>query len=174
MSGFSLSLSGLQSTINNLKDVENDITKEIDAEIGAGVEKMRKSAVRLVPVDKGFLKGKISASRVSYLTYELVAQSDYAAYVEFGTKEYADKYIATLAQDVKRYAGQFKGGSGSVPWRIIKKWCERKEIPKEKWWFIYLQIKEKGMKPSPYFFPSVYAYRPEIVKNIVKILREKR
>jgi hypothetical protein len=172
MSGFTIELSGLKKTLNELKKVQTDISMEVDAEIAAGVRKMEASAKRLAPKDKGFLSGRISAGRVEYLTWELVSQSDYAAFMEFGTKDFV-----SIPPGLQQYASQFqgKGRKGNRKLKeVIYEWAKRKGIPKEKWWFIYKQIAEKGVKPHPYFFPSVYAYRPEIIKNIIKLLREKR
>jgi hypothetical protein len=169
---YSVSLSGLQSTLNRLKDANKDIQTEVDAAIGRGVRDMDKMANRLAPVDKGFLRAKISALKVSDLTWVLVAQSDYAAFMEFGTKGYVD-----VPAGLEQYANKFrgKGNKGNRKLKeVIYDWCKRKGIPKEKWWFVYKQIAEKGVKPHPFFFPSVFAYRPQIVKNIVKILKKKR
>jgi hypothetical protein len=169
---YRVSLSGLQPTLNRLKDANKDIQTEVDAAIGQGVRDMDKMAKRLAPKDKGFLTGKINALKVSDLTWVLVAQSDYAAFMEFGTKGYVD-----VPPGLESYANKFrgKGNTGNRKLKeVIYDWCKRKGIPKERWWFVYRQIRDKGVKPHPFFFPSVFAYRPQIVKNIVKILKKKR
>ena len=141
MSGFNISLSGLQSTINRLKKTGDDIAVEVDVAIGGGMLDMAKSAQRLCPVDDGYLRASISASRVEFLTWGLVAQKDYAAYVEFGTKS-----NVKIPKGLEAYAKRFQRGDGTG----------------------------QGVRAQPYFFPSVYAYQPVIVKNIIKVLREKR
>jgi HK97 gp10 family phage protein len=138
---FTIQLSGLQSTINRLKKTGDDIAKEVDAEFAAGAEKISTSAKRLCPVDTGLLRSSISASRVSFLEFEIVAQKDYAAYVEFGTKS-----NVTIPKGLEAYAKRVQRGDGTG----------------------------QGVRAQPYFFPSVYAYQPVIVKNIIKLLREKR
>jgi len=138
---FTISLSGLQGTINKLKKTADDIAIEVDAELAAGVRQMEQSAKRLCPVDTGLLRGSISTSRVQFMTWELVAQKDYAAYVEFGTKS-----NVKIPKGLEAYAKRFQRGDGTG----------------------------QGVRAQPYFFPSVYAYQPVIVKNIIKLLREKR
>ena len=141
MSGISIELSGLKSTLNKLKNLDNEVAKEVDAEIGAGAREIEKSAKRLVPVDTGRLRAAISASRLSFMTWEIAAQTDYAAYVEFGTGALVD-----VPSGLETYALQFKGKGE----------------------------KQVNMPARPYLFNSLRAYRPEIIKKIIKVLREKR
>jgi hypothetical protein len=170
--GFTIKITGVEQAINKLKNVKDDIVQEIDDEVAAGVEKMARQAKRDAPKDTGFLTGKISAVPIKPLEWELVAQSNYAAYMEFGTKGFVD-----IPAGLEQYAAQFKGSNNSGGVKLkdaIYAWCKRKGIPKERWWFIYRQIRDKGVKPHPFFFRNVFAVRPEIVRNIVNIIREKR
>lgn len=139
--GFTIELDGLQETLNRLSKAADDIAKEVDDEIAAGVRLMEKSAKRLAPVDTGRLRSSISVSRVQFLNWELVAQVNYAAYVEFGTGGLVD-----VPAGLEQYALQFKGKG----------------------------IRQVNMMARPYFFPSIRAYIPEVVKNIKNVLNEKR
>lgn len=141
MKGFTLELDGLQETLNRLRDAGGEIAEEVDLEIEAGVRGMEKSAKLLAPVDTGRLRSSISASRVAFLTWELVAQTNYAAYVEFGTGALVD-----VPAGLESYALQFKGNG----------------------------IKQVNLPARPFFFRSVRAYTPEIIRNIAKVLNEKR
>jgi phage gpG-like protein len=55
-------------------------------------------------VDTGRLKNAITQKKISKLNYEIVAQTNYAAYVEFGTGGLVD-----IPQGLEAYAAQFKG-----------------------------------------------------------------
>jgi hypothetical protein len=172
MSAYKISLSGLQPTINKIRSTGNDIRNQVDAKIGEGVVEMSRMAVRLAPKDKSFLASKISGFKKADLNWMLAAQSEYAAFMEFGTKGFVD-----IPSGLQQYAAQFrgKGRTGNRKLKdVIYEWCRRKGIPKERWWFIYRQIRDNGVKPHPFFFPSVFAFRPQIVKNVIKLLREKR
>lgn len=141
MRGFTVELEGLQDTLNRLRKSADDIAQEVDDELAAGVRMMEKSAKRLAPVDTGRLRSSISTSRVQFLTWELVAQTEYAAYVEFGTGGLVD-----VPPGLEDYALQFKGKG----------------------------IRQVNLLARPYFFPSIRAYIPEVVRNIKKVLNEKR
>jgi len=102
--GFSIELKGLQGVINELKKEGGRIAQDVDDELSAGMVLMERSAKRLAPVDAGRLRSSITASRVEFLAWELVAQVDYAAYVEFGTGALVD-----IPPGLAGYAAQFKG-----------------------------------------------------------------
>lgn len=63
----------------------DDVAYMMDVELGAHGELMARNAKNIVPVDTGLLKGSISLKKDQFLSYQLVAQKKYAAYVEFGT-----------------------------------------------------------------------------------------
>jgi hypothetical protein len=197
MSGFNVQLAGLQTTLNRLKKAADEVTIEVDAAIGGGMQDMSKSAKRLAPVDSGFLKDSISAKRVEILSWELVAQSDYAAYIEFGTKGYVK-----VPGELQAYAAKFRGKKGKGTFeQLVDKltiWVKRKGIAatqikytkdgkvkkagtlsqgiyeRQLAKFIAFIILTKGIKPQPFFFPSVFAYRPLIIKEVAKIVKKKR
>ena len=102
--GFTIELDGLQETLTKLSKEVNDRSKKIDDELGASVELMARSAKRMAPVDTGRLRASISPSRVAFLSWEIVAQTNYAAYVEFGTGRLVD-----VPKGLEAYAMQFKG-----------------------------------------------------------------
>jgi len=142
--GFNISLDNrkINKVLNELKDTVDDKTFMIDAEIAAQGEQMARNAKNIVPVDSGFLKGKISLKKNTFLNYELVAQSNYAAYVEFGTGSYAASYVPSLDEEWQTLAKQFyKNGAGRLPAR-------------------------------PYMAPSIALYTPELVKQIKDILND--
>jgi phage gpG-like protein len=142
LKGFSIELDGFQEVLTKLAKEGGKIAEEIDDEIAAGVRNMERSAKRLAPVDTGRLRSSISTSRNAFLNWELVAQTDYAAYVEFGTGG-----LVNVPKGLEQYAIQFKGKG----------------------------IRQVNLPARPFFFPSVFAYQVEIVKNIKEIIRlEKR
>jgi phage gpG-like protein len=104
--GFTIELKGLQGVINELKKEGGRIAQDVDDELSAGMVMMERSAKRLAPVDTGRLRSSITASRVEFLTWELVAQVDYAAYVEFGT---GGKEFVKIPPGLESYAANFKG-----------------------------------------------------------------
>jgi phage gpG-like protein len=141
LKGFSIELDGFQEVLTKLAKEGGKIAQEIDDEIAAGVRNMEKSAKRLAPVDTGRLRGSITTSRNAFLNWELVAHTNYAPYIEFGTGGLVD-----VPKGLEQYAIQFKGKG----------------------------IRQVNLPARPFFFPSVFAYQVEIVKNIREIIRREK
>lgn len=87
MSGFNLNIndSRFRDMLNEYKKTVNEVSAMMDMEIAAHGELMATSAKNMAPVDTGRLRSSISLKKEQFLSYELVAQANYAAYVEFGT-----------------------------------------------------------------------------------------
>ena len=103
-SPFTIELNGLNETLKRIEKAGGNVVTEVDAEINSGVVDIERDAVRLAPVDKGFLRGAISWKRNARLNYEVVAQTKYAPYVEFGTITKVE-----IPAGLEGYAAQFKG-----------------------------------------------------------------
>ncbi len=58
------------------------------------------------------MAGAISANTSKRLSKEINVNAPYAAYVEFGTGKYAAKHVASLPDDWRSFAAQFKDGTG--------------------------------------------------------------
>lgn len=163
---FVVKVQGLDKALSRLNDLPKRLQQEVQGEIDASAESIRSEAISAVPVDTGFLKGKITVVREGDLTREVVAQSKYAAYVEFGTKTKV-KVPAELAS----YAASFKGGKSTIKAKdAIYAWCQRNGIQKELWYFIYRSIMKKGISPKPYLYPAFFREIPRLTKRLVDAL----
>jgi hypothetical protein len=193
MAGFTIGLLGLNKTLAKLQKDVNEVTIEINGSIGGGVQNMSRMAGRLAPRDSGFLAGKISADEKDFLSWELVAQGSYAPFMEFGTKR-----KVSIPNGAENIAAQFKGKkSGNLDQmeKSLTEWVKRKGLSgtysvktkkrtgnkanradedKKVARAIMFYILKHGVKPQPFFFPAYFAYRPQIIKDVIKILREKR
>ena len=134
--------------LNALKKDVTEKTALIDAEIGAYGELMATSAKNLVSgndaIDTGRLLNSISLKKEQFLSYNLVAQTDYAAYIEFGTGTYAASYVPSLEKEWQDIAIKFKG----------------KNDP------------SKPLPSRPYMRPSILAYQKPLKEAIIKILNK--
>ena len=136
----SIKISGLDQTLSNLKKRVDKIKLEIDAEMGASVETMATDAKRLLPAQYGALRSSISARKIADFKYMLSANKDYAPYVEFGTGDYAAKYVPSLEKEWQDLASQYyKNGKGTTD-------------------------------KSPYFYPSVTKGYKKLFETIKSIL----
>jgi HK97 gp10 family phage protein len=78
MSAFNKSINRIEKAfIERLDKIENAFVKSM--------QDMEKEATAAAPVDTGDLKSSIKWKEVGKLSYELRADTDYAAFVEFGT-----------------------------------------------------------------------------------------
>lgn len=149
------------------------------------------TAKALAPADEGHLRNSISNDRKG-LTVKVVVAANYAAYLEFGTKGYASRYVTSLPKEWQTFAAQYKGGGGGnlddFLLSIID-WVKRKRISgtysvktknrtgakggrdfedAEVAYAIALAILRKGIKPHPYLYPAYEKGRVELVKNLSK------
>lgn len=108
MAGFTINITGIQETLNKLDSEKDNYINAFDFAFAANTEAMAAESKRRVPVDTGRLKNSISASKIANLSYELVAQTKYAPYIEFGTGKYAASYVPSLEQEWQQLAIPFK------------------------------------------------------------------
>jgi hypothetical protein len=107
VSGFNVNINEARFSdmLNQYKNTVNEISAMMDQEIAAHGELMATNAKNICKVDTGRLRSSISLKKQQFMSYELVAQTDYAAYVEFGT----GKYFISNGEPWDGVASKFKG-----------------------------------------------------------------
>jgi hypothetical protein len=139
----------------------------------------------------GKLAGSISGS-VTGLTAKVVVASNYAAYIEFGTRKFAAKYVATLPADWKAYAATFKQapekGTFNDFIQDIMQWVRQKGIGglktksgntseskdsldamQQAAYAIALNILQNGIRAQPFLYPAVVKNTKPLIDDIKKI-----
>ena len=101
---FRLNDRDVQNALNKLKELKNDLAKEIDMEIGAAAEDIATLARRKAPE---FIAGTISVEKLSFLRYSIDVNYRYSAYYEFGTGEFYKKYKGRLTNEWREIASQY-------------------------------------------------------------------
>lgn len=142
--GVNIRIKGVEETLRRIKDTTNQIKKEIDFAMGVNVESMATNAKQLAPVDTGRLRNSISVKKENTFDYSLIAQTNYAAYVEFGT---GNLFIQLPEQYWNDLAEQFKARP-------------RKRLV--------------NLKPRPFLRPSVNRFYPILIEDIKEILNKNR
>lgn len=174
--GITIELQGLQKVLSSVKNLSQDIQKEVDMELSAATQEMATISKNLAPVDQGFLRNNISADTTTFLNKELISQAEYSAFIEFGTKTYVK-----VPRGLENIASQFRGkkGKGSL-FNNIRNWLSRvdkglnkKELDRKARYISYI-IATKGIKPKPFFFRAYDIVKPKMLKNIKRVLDEKR
>jgi len=158
-SGFRLEVNDYKfnKMLTKLKQTVDETSATVDRELAASGEDMVRSAKNILAgivvnyngkpyrgVDTGRLLNSISFKKDQFLSYQFVAQIDYAAYIEFGTGRQGFK-LPEKPSWVK-LADKFKGNG----------------------------IKNINMPPRPYMRPSILAYWPIYQKRVRDFLRKKR
>lgn len=191
-SGYTIQVKGLDKLQAVFKDLPKQVQSGVQNEFRAIGEEWVGAAKRDVPVDRGTLKGSISY-RVNDLRLEVMAQNEYAAYQEFGTK---GKFKAPAV--LGSYPSEFKGSGASSadPLTAITAWVKRKGIvgtysiktrrrtsnsdsqARSLAYLIFRKQMKEGMKPHPYLFTSsdgadrIGHFVDKIRKNIAAVLQQ--
>lgn len=184
-------LEGLEEIKKFFTGLPQVIQTIADAEIEEGLREFVLLAKRDAPADVGRLRGSIDYAKLGVGSYEVFAQSAYAAYMEFGTK---GNYRPVPGAE--QIAAQFQGkgpGTFSEMVRAIVNWVHRKGIAgtysvktrrrtgnkvnqlAEDYaaaWPIIMSILKNGVKAQPYFFKQQGIVVPKILKRIEDRVKE--
>ena len=170
--GISLDVIGEKELIKQLNNLSPELMKIIDHETRASADDIVENAKKLAPTDRGFLHNNIfheplKDSKES-VTYSIIANAEYAAFVEFGTgsKVQVPAELQDQANNAKRVKGSFKEGLEN-----IKGWCRRKGIDESAAYVIFMSILKKGISPKPFMYPAFVAERKLYIKRISKMLK---
>ena len=117
--GFNIEVSdkAFNNILKKYKGKIDAVALEMDMELAAHGVMMERSAKNKVPVDTGLLKGSISLKKEQFLSYQLVAQKKYAAYVEFGTGDFGfgiPVYPNVNMGELEAYALTFKRNKKTI------------------------------------------------------------
>jgi HK97 gp10 family phage protein len=188
--GFSFQVQGLDKLIKVFDQLPKTVQKELSAELGFTAKEIRDGAKKDAPTDEARLKQSITVTEPNNLTFEVVAQTSYAGYLEFGTKTYV-----SVPAGLENVAGQLKGpseGQGS-PIAAIQAWVKRKGIAgrfsvktkrrlgnkatkeeedKKAAYIIWQKIRKYGIKPRPYFFKQMEPAEGRLRKRLAAIIND--
>ena len=137
-----ISIKGIERAIKGIEKQINNRVEKIDAVMQDSVDTMANEAKSLVPVYTGLLRSKIFANKLDKLKYQLLADTPYAAYIEFGTRN------TSVAENLPDY------------------W---KKIAKE--YFVTDPKVLTNTKATQYFYISVNKNFPKLKDKISKIVK---
>lgn len=181
---FTATIKGLSGFEQQFISAAEDIKSVVSNEVFAAAQQFVSGAIRDAPKDTGFLAGSIKFLQ-NELVAEIQASSEYAPFMEFGTK---GKYRPIPGTE--EIAAQFKGkstGSFKDMIRMITEWVRRKGITGRfsvktrrrvgskavqqsenlsAAWPIALSILRNGVTPHPFFFKQQEVVWPDMVKRV--------
>lgn len=193
--GYTIQVRGIEQLNKLFTELPKQTQTGIENEMRAVGLSWVNAAKADVPVDRGRLKQSISFI-VEKLSLTILAQSEQAAYMEFGTKKYF-RAPAILGN----YPSEFKGSSGSSvnPIEALTAWVKRKglatnfsvstrrrtsrsqneaRLERTIAYLIWRKIRKEGVKPQPFLFTGkdgsdrIEFFVEQIRKNIAAVLQQ--
>jgi len=185
-----IKLNGLDALQATVEKTASKAARETVVVLNKFAKDTETMAKRLAPANEGKLRNSITGT-VDGFTARLVVAADYAAYLEFGTRKFAARYVATLPAEWSDYAAQFKGPGGGTMDQFIQdimQWVQAKGIGglktksgntsgsksslaamQQAAYAIALNILQNGIRPHPFVYPSVQQNLPVLERNLKKI-----
>jgi hypothetical protein len=176
-------IKGLEALDTLLKKYAGQLPDEVNMELSAGAEDIARTARTIAPVGvTGLLRSKIIVNHAPFI-HEVVADTDYAPFVEFGTGK-----KVKIPAGLEQYAAQFKGptnrGNINDFRKSLAEWVRRKGITGNArgagsdddryiaYW-MSIRILQNGIKAQPFFFRSADANYPKIIARVEEVLKIK-
>jgi|ERR1035437_7074730 hypothetical protein len=126
----SLQIKGLDAKLKFFDKFPKELEEQVGKEIKTWSAMTTRDAIAKAPSNEGNLRASIFAD-YSNLTGRVVVKADYAAYVEFGTRKFAEAYVASLPATWKEFAATYKGGGGGSFEELVKnitEWIHHKGL----------------------------------------------
>jgi HK97 gp10 family phage protein len=188
--GFSFKVQGLDKLVSVFNRLPKKVQNELSAELKVTAGEIKDGAKRDAPADEARLKQSITTKTTGPMEFEVVAQTFYAGYLEFGTKS-----SAVIPPGLEEVAAQLKGpvsGQGN-PIDALAAWVKRKQIAgtystrtrrrtgnaatkaqqdRSVAFLIWRKIKKFGIKPKPYFFKQLQPAEEKLRRRLAAIIKE--
>ena len=186
----SIKLNGLDNLIATVEKTAKRAESETKVALTKFAKNTETEAKRLAPANERRLRISINGT-VDGFTAKITVTADYAAYLEFGTRKFAARYVATLPQDWQSYAATFRGKGGGTFDQFIQdimQWVRQKGIGglktksgrtseskssldamQQAAYAIALNILQNGIRPQPFVYPAVTKNTPVLEADIKKV-----
>lgn len=119
------------------------------------------------------------------LKTEIVAKANHASFIEFGTKKFAAKYVATLPKEWQQLAASERGKmTGTFEQLVINLtlWVHQKQLvkgggknkpaqEKQLAYEIAKRIARNGIRARPYLYPAYVKNRNIFDKELAKVFK---
>jgi HK97 gp10 family phage protein len=194
MDNITFELKGLNEVLNNFKQLDKKIQKQVKDEINASALKIQSDAKKLAPVNFGKLRGSIFLTKISNqneIIYSVGTNLNYAPYVEFGTGG-----KVSVPAGYEDYAMQFKGQKSGTYYDFlmaIVEWIKNKgiragvyniktkrRIGNKSQKFdedvrmaerIAFSILKKGIRPQPFLLPAFEQEKPKLINRLENVVK---
>jgi HK97 gp10 family phage protein len=127
--------------MRNVETLTPKMKKKAEFLINASALKIESDAKNRVPVDSGRLRSSLKTEKFGGIGRRVYTNVEYAPYVEFGTRSRVNTKISGV--DYSDVAIQFKKSNGGGG----------------------------GVRPRPYLFPAFEAEKPNLIKNLKRLMK---
>lgn len=193
MAGIIIDTNPIKHLIAKISKLPDDLKEEIDAELEEGARHFARLAKEDAPGDVGRLRGAINWAKRGPLSYEVFAGTNYAAYMEFGTKK---RFKAIAGVDASIYQGKGTGDyydflnaildwvrrkgigmstlseTNKVRRRFKQKTVTKKDRLLDVAQAIANSIIRHGVKPHPFFYQQYERVVPKMIERLNNVLNE--
>ncbi len=144
--------SQLKKLFNELNDDRKKIESDLDKIVQSNAFEGNKIAKQKAPKAFGKLAQSIGIEKKK-LNAKVIANADYAPYVEFGTGGKVDVPAEwkKMALELRKTA---RAGGFAKALESIKTWCRLKGIDEGLAYPILITILEDGQRPQPFMYPA--------------------
>ena len=139
-----IEVKGLDATLKKFERLASQSKGDIQGALNDFADRTASDAKRLAPADEGKLRQSISPV-YGDLQGGVVANINYAAYQEFGTRKFAAQYVSGLHEEWQRFAAKFKGAN--------------------------TRPGGNGCRPQPFIYPSINKNIPLLKQDIRAIFK---
>lgn len=188
---FPFKVDGLDKVLALFNQMPKRLQRELYAELKNTAKEIRDGAKKDAPADQTRLAQLISDKEVKKTLFEVVAQSNYAGFVEFGTKS-----KTVVPAGLESIAAGLKGvttGSSISLYQAILAWVKRKGIAgrfsvktrrrlgskasndqadRTAAFFISRSIRKYGVRPQPYFYKQIPPAEARLRQRVINLLQQ--
>lgn len=174
---FIVNASGLDKTLNKLNNLSGEIKADIQVAMNAFAINTTTDSKILIKSngdDTGALANAMQY-KIEDLRVVVSNSKNYSAFVEFGTKSYASKYVGSLPKDWQNYAQTFKGQKTGTFKEFIERmvaWGNKKGFTRNQSYLAAKKIMKEGTKQKPYLYPSVQKNLQIFINDVKNIFKK--
>ena len=171
-----LHLKGVQGVINALAQLDNEVSREVNAELESSCNKIAINARKKAPSNFSQLRSGIGSQKIAFMQYTIFSNAPHAGFIEFGTR--GKTVVPPELEDQARAVQKTSKGNWEQFVNSIYEWGRKKKIIKKNDKNHAVNIARKiykfGIAPQPYLWPSFVAERGKLVRRITDIVKKKR
>lgn len=159
---------GLDRIIRSFEKDGKEIRSKVEYIISANALEGRNEAVRKAPIAFGKLRQSIAVEKVSPLEQSVIANADYAPFVEFGTGG-----KVSVPTEWQLIASQFKGQRFNFSDQLerLKQWCRLKGIEEKFAYPILITILKEGIEPQPFMYPAWQKVKKQFSRDMINLMK---